>query len=180
MAQDGESKPVDHGPSVGSLFRQYGAQLERFLSRRAYRPQEASDMAQEVYLRMLRFPPDRVIERPHAYLYRIASNVVYDFNLKTRGAPVTFDSQIVEEFAAHAADAWTSDPGNRLMIEEELERMLMQLPRAQLVALVLHKRDGMTVAEIAAKLGVPADTVKSRIAHGLALCRAAARKSARR
>jgi RNA polymerase sigma factor (sigma-70 family) len=180
MTRSGKSRPADPGSSVSSLFREYGARLERFLSRRAYRPQEASDMAQEVYLRLLRFPPDRVIEKPHAYLYRIASNVVYDFNLKSRSAPVTFDSQIVEEFAAHAADAWTSDPGNRLMLEEELERMLMQLPRAQLVALVLHKRDGMTVNEIAAKLGVPADTVKSRIAYGLALCRAATRKSAKR
>jgi len=166
--------------TVGSLFKEYRVRLERFLARRAYRPVEASDLAQEVYMRLLRFPSERVIERPQAYLYRIASNVVHDFNMRHKEEQVTFDSDIAEEFAAHTADVWASDPGDQLIAAEELQRMLMKLPRAQLTALLLHKRDGMTVPEIAKLLGVPLDTVKSRIAFALALCRASARDGSKR
>ena len=177
---DQRSKPTVSGLSVVALFKEYGAKLEGFLARRSRRPQEARDLAQEVYLRLLRFPPEQVIERPHAYLYRIASNVVHDSNLRAKTAPVTFDSEIADEFATHAADVWGGDPGDQLIREEELRGVLMQLPRAQLIALLLHKRDGMTVAEIARQLNTPVDTIKSRIAYALAHCRAATRKPSKR
>jgi RNA polymerase sigma-70 factor (ECF subfamily) len=174
-----ESSKSTHGVRVDSWFKQYRSKLERFMARRAHRPVDASDLAQEVYLRLLRFPPERLIERPHAYLYRIASNVVFDFNARLRDAPVTFDSSVADELAAHALDTWSGDPSNQLAVEDELERILRRLPRAPLVALLMHKRDGMTVAEISKQLGVPPDTVKSRIAQAIALCRAATRRNGR-
>jgi RNA polymerase sigma-19 factor, ECF subfamily len=157
--------------SIGSLFKAYRASLERFVARRA-RPQDASDLAQEVYLRLLRFPPERIIEKPHAYLYRIASNVVHDFNSQRHDEAVTFDSQIAEELAESAVELWSGGLAESLIAQEELQRILLRLPRAQLAALLLHKRDGMTVPEIARHLNVPVDTVKSRIAFALAACRA--------
>ncbi len=176
MAPHRKPQSTALGASVGTLFKEYRQKVERFLARRTHLPDDAGDLAQEVYMRLLRFPPERIIERPQAYLYRIASNVVHDFNMRGREEPVTFDSDIADEFAAHAIDVWAADPGEQLIAAEQLQRMLTQLPPQQLAALLLHKRDGMTVPEIARHLGVPIDTVKSRIAYALAACRTAARK----
>jgi RNA polymerase sigma-70 factor (ECF subfamily) len=77
----------------------------------------------------------------------------------------TLEPAQVNGEAASASDA-----------EQELQRALGQLPRAQLAALLLHKRDGLTVPEIARQLDVPVDTIKSRIAHALAVCRSSVRK----
>lgn len=173
-----ESSKLTQSVPVDSWFKQYRSRLERFMARRTHRPVDASDLAQEVYLRLLRFPPERLIEQPHAYLYRIASNVVFDFNARLKDAPVTFDSSIADELSAQALDTWNGDPGNQLAVEDELERILRRLPRAPLIALLMHKRDGMTIAEISKQLGVPPDTVKSRIAQAIALCRAATRRNA--
>lgn len=171
-----QSSKLTRGVPVDSWFKQYRTKLERFMARRAHRPLDASDLAQEVYLRLLRFPPERLIERPHAYLYRIASNVVFDFNTRLKDAPVTFDSSIADELAARALDTWAGDPGDQVAAAQELDKVLRRLPRAPLVALLMHKRDGMTIAEISKQLGVPADTVKSRVAQAIALCRAATRQ----
>src|SRR5690242_4699598 len=97
--------------SVIALFKAYRSKLERFLARRAYQPHDAGDLAQEVYMRLLRFPPERVIDQPQAYLYRIASNVVHDFNMRVKEEPVTFDSEVADELSAQAADVWVGDPG---------------------------------------------------------------------
>lgn len=172
-----ESSKLTHGVPVDSWFKQYRNRLERFMARRAHRPLDAGDLVQEVYLRLLRFPPERLIEQPQAYLYRIASNVVFDFNTRLKDAPVTFDSSVADELSAHALDTWSGDPGNQLAVQDELERILRRLPRAPLIALLMHKRDGMTVAEISRQLGAPPDTIKSRIAQAIALCRAATRRS---
>lgn len=172
-----ESSKLARRVPVDSWFKQYRAKLERFMARRAHRPLDASDLAQEVYLRLLRFPPERLIEQPHAYLYRIASNVVFDFNTRLKDAPVTFDSSIADELAAQMLDTWTSDPEHQLALQEELDQILRRLPRAPLIALLMHKRDGMTIAEISKQLGVPPDTVKGRIAQAISLCHAATRRA---
>lgn len=165
------------GESMGSLFEHYRVRLQRFLAGRAHRRHEANDLAQEVYLRLLRFPPNEVIQRPQAYLYRIASNVVHDFNLRARQEPVTFDTDVTEELAEQAADVWAGDLADRLAIEQQLQRLLIQLPRGQLAALLLHLRDGLSYAEVAKELGIEANTAKKRIARALAQCRAAEQRS---
>jgi RNA polymerase sigma factor (sigma-70 family) len=164
------------GESMGSLFVHYRGRLERFLANRSRRPHEANDLAQEVYLRLLRFPPGEVIQKPQAYLYRIASNVVHDFNLRAAQEPVTFDTDVTEELAEQAADVWAGDLGDRLIAEQELHRLLVQLPRGHLAALLLHMRDGMSYAEVAKALGIEINTAKKRIARAIAQCRAAERR----
>jgi RNA polymerase sigma factor (sigma-70 family) len=166
------------GGSVTSLFEQYRSRLQRFLAGRSRRPHEANDLAQEVYLRLLRFPPTEVVQRPQAYLYRIASNVVHDFNLRDRQDPVMFDTDVAEELAEKAADVWAGDLGDRLVAEQELHRLLIQLPRGHLAALLLHMRDGLSYAEVAKALGIEVNTAKKRIARAIAQCRAAERRRA--
>lgn len=166
------------GEPMGSLFERYRARLQRFLGSRSRRPHEANDLAQEVYLRLLRFPPGEVIQRPQAYLYRIASNVVHDFNLRARQERITFNTDVTEELAEQAVDIWAGDLGDQVAAEQELHRLLIQLPRGHLAALLLHLRDGLSYAEVARTLGIEINTAKKRIARAVAQCRAAERQRA--
>ncbi len=163
---------------VLTLFEQYRERLQRFLYARSPRPQAAADLTQEVYLRLLRFPPQELLRQPQAYLYRIATNVLHDFNLRDRDDCVSFDSRAVDELADSAANAWLDDPADRLSVEQQLHHLLEQLPAAQRAALLLAKRDGLSYEDIAARLGVTVHAVKKYVVRALAHCRAMSRETA--
>lgn len=155
------------------VFEQYRPELRRFLRSRSHRAQAADDLAQEVYLRILRFPASEVIRQPQAYLYRIASNVVHDFNLRTQQEQVTYDSKAVDALAERVADVSEENFAERLEIQQGLERVLARLPPAWAAALILRKRDGLSYMEIGKEMNVSVHTVKKYIARAVAFCRTA-------
>src|SRR5262249_39360149 len=113
-------------------------------------------------------PPEEVIEQPQAYLYRIAANVVHDFNLRARSALVTFDERAVEEFAAQQADLSRDDVADRIGDQQELERLLAPLPAAWRAAIVLRHRDRFSYEEIARQLKTTVEAVKKYLVRGQA------------
>ena len=60
---------------VERLFADHGSSLQAFLYKRVRRRPDAADLAQEVYLRMLRVPDMDHVRNPEAYLYAVASNL---------------------------------------------------------------------------------------------------------
>lgn len=149
---------------LDAAFAEYRPGLQRFLRGRSHVPQTAADLAQEVYLRILRFPPHEVIEQPQAYLYRIAANVVHDFNLRARASLVAFDERAVEEFSEQQADASRDEVADR----DELEKLLAPLPPAWRAAIVLRHRDGFSYEEIAQQLKTTVEAVKKYLVRGQA------------
>jgi len=157
------------GPS--SAFEQYRSELGRFLRARVQQTQAANDLAQEVYLRILRFPPREVVLQPQAYLYRIASNVVHDFNLRSQAERVTYDSEMAESLAERPLQLDADNLEERLAAQQELAQVLAPLPLAWQAALVLRKRDGLSYVEIGKELGVSVHAVKKYIARAVAALR---------
>jgi RNA polymerase sigma-70 factor (ECF subfamily) len=69
VGQSGQERLVE-------WFREWRGSLRRFLLlRRGVAAADIDDIAQEVFLRLLRYDRTELIERPQAYLYRIAANV---------------------------------------------------------------------------------------------------------
>src|SRR6267154_2269282 len=62
--------------------------LVKFLARRTTTPADAQDLAQEVYLRLLRVERLALIRQPRSYLLRIAANLLHEWRLKARQAKV--------------------------------------------------------------------------------------------
>ena len=60
---------------VERLFVEHAGPLRAFLYRRVHRHPDAAELAQEVYVRMLRVPDMGTIRNPEAYLYTVASNL---------------------------------------------------------------------------------------------------------
>jgi RNA polymerase sigma-70 factor (ECF subfamily) len=158
---------------VGAAFEQYHAGLHRFLMQRLRSTQNAQDLAQETYLRLLRVDNHELVRKPQAYLYRIASNLVYEFKLRERNDPVAFDSEAFERAAESSPAVSVIDSSEAVGFAQQLESVLGQLPPLYRAVFVLRKRDGMSYSEIARTLDISVHTVKKYLARAVAQCRCA-------
>ena len=61
---------------VASVALRYGRELRRFLSIHLRDVDDVPDMAQKVYLRLLRVKNEEAIRDPEAYLFMVASEVL--------------------------------------------------------------------------------------------------------
>src|ERR1700675_1057199 len=68
---------VEPKPSlVERLFAEHRGALQTFFLRRIRAKADAADLAQEVYVRMLRISNQEAIRNPVHYLYTVANNLV--------------------------------------------------------------------------------------------------------
>jgi RNA polymerase sigma factor (sigma-70 family) len=171
---DKRDEPLQHpADPTGPQGTEDRAALVRFILGRLRSAEDARDLAQEAYLRFLQVPDEAVIRQPLRYLYRIALNLVYEFHLRRDRSIVTFDSQIAEE----QAERMPLDPGSELAqaltTTEQLDRILNQIPPHYRRVLVMHKRDGLSYAEIAAETGLSKQSVQKYLARAMAAARLA-------
>src|SRR5712671_1621387 len=61
---------------VEKLFAEHHGALQRYIYRHIRTKSDAPDLAQEVYVRMLRIGDSNAIRNPQLYLYTVASNLV--------------------------------------------------------------------------------------------------------
>ncbi len=163
------------GALTVSVFGRYGRELHRYLARRLRRPADADDLAQEVYLRLLRRNRDEAVANPRAYVYRIASHVVSEFQSRTAHGEdhVTFSSEAVEHLDRHPPEVASEDElAERLHLQREIQQALSQLPPTHQAIFLLHKRDGHSHEEIARKLEVSMHTVEKYLVQAKARLRA--------
>lgn len=161
---------------VTSVFQAYGSQLHGFLVRRLRRDQDAADVAQEVYIRLLRLGTSELVRQPHAYVYFVASQVVADFQMRASQHPVVYDSDAVERTFERPEDLQLDEIADRLQTQQELKRLLCKLSATHRNVLLLRKRDGLSLEEIAEKLGFSVHTVKKYLCQANAQILAFKRK----
>ncbi len=162
---------------AATIHEQFRTELHRFLARRLRGHQETDDLAQEVYLRLLRLEKSELIRQPHAYVYTIASHVAHQFRMRMQQNPVTFDSDALQVAADDPNQALPDQLAEHLNAERLVEQLLKDLPAMHRAVLVLCKRDGMSHEEIAAKLNISVHTVKKYIYEAKARITAAAKEA---
>jgi RNA polymerase sigma factor (sigma-70 family) len=161
----------DNRSFVASIAARYGHRLRRFLSVRLRNTADVPDLAQEVFLRLLRVEGCESIRSPEAYLFTIASHVIHQHAVRRSSEPVSVDiSEVFSELRAPSTD----DPPDRVAHAQrldELERMLAHLPARVATALVLHRIAGYSVQEVGDQLGVSRETAKKYLARAVEHCR---------
>src|SRR5688572_21192187 len=127
-----------------AAFAHYGAQLHRYLLRRLRHPQDAEDLAQEVFMRLSRIENSAFVRQPRAYLFGVASHVVCEFEMRSRITRkcITFDSEVLEQAAENPAEFLRDELAIRLDVQRQLRAALTSLPPMHLAVFLLHKRDG--------------------------------------
>ena len=141
--------------------------IRRALAQRLNRAADIDDLAQEVYLRLLRVPRPDLVRNPQAYLYRVALNVAEEWRAR---AAQSFDhsSEALQTLAAQ--DDLERDASSQQRAQA-IWQALEELPDASRTAVVLHVRDGMTYEEVARHMGVSRRAVKRYVAKGYAALR---------
>jgi RNA polymerase sigma-70 factor (ECF subfamily) len=145
------------------LVSRYQGPIYTFLLGRLGSPQRAEEAAQETFLRMLRGLPGYRAELPfRPWLYRIALNA--GRTLVEQGRVRARKEQ--EASAASNGRRTAVDPAENAL-HEEVHAALRELPDDQKEALTLHYSQGLSHAEVADALRVPAGTAATRIHQGL-------------
>ena len=131
-------------------FHQWRLPLRRFLLGRAgLAAADVDDVAQEVFLRLMRYEKAELVEHPQAYLYKVASNVATEWSIRARNRHAHD-----EKWLAQLIDL--EQPENQLERAEsadEIERALNTLTPYQREVLKLFFVSGKSYVEIAAQLG---------------------------
>jgi RNA polymerase sigma-70 factor, ECF subfamily len=160
-----------HAESLGVLVARWEAPLFRFVSRMVDRPEDAKDVCQETFLRILdKAAAFRDGARFSTWMYQIAINLCRDQARRKRRwghlvvAPPVSDDGVPHEHAAPS----TRDTNPVAAFEENerqgaVRRALARLPNDQREVLLLKEYEGLKFREIAGVLGVPESTVKSRM-----------------
>jgi RNA polymerase sigma-70 factor (ECF subfamily) len=161
----------DRKSFVAAIAERHGGRLRRFLSQRLRNRADTPDLVQEVYLRLLRVERHEEIRSPEAYLITVASHLLREHSLRQNGAPATVDiDELVADLHTLPEDdpAMLADAQQRL---KKIERVLEKMPPKAHAVLLMHRRDGFSLDEIAGRLGVSRSMVKKYLSRALSVCR---------
>jgi RNA polymerase sigma factor (sigma-70 family) len=131
--------------------------LRRFLVGKSSVPTaDLDDVAQEVFLRLLRYDRAELIEHPQAYLYKMAANVAAEWSVRMRYAR----PHEAKWLADLTANERAGDVAAQSELQGELERALMALTPRQREVVKLLFFESLSRAQIAERLGLSERTVK--------------------
>ena len=146
-----------------ALVRQFERRVYSIASGYAASPDEARDLSQDIFVRLYE-TRGRWVEASVfvPWLVRVARNVCLDHLRRKKARPPAEDLQADEmwDLASGAADPETElqEAGRRRLVWRAM-RALGQLSRE---VIQLKEIQGLSLQEVAAVLGVPVGTVKSR------------------
>lgn len=152
-------------------YEAYSDVLRGYLLRCLSSTERAHELTQEVYLRLLCVPDDRLVRYPQAYVFKIASHLVYELRRREQHGVVTFNSGTVDCLADSVSDHVNPEPGELLDMQQQIEGMLEHLPPLYATILVLKKQEGKTLHEIARELAISTHTAKKYLTQAVARCR---------
>lgn len=134
------------------LMRQYEGALRRFFGRRVRDATEVEDLVQEAFARLYESGDQRDLQRPVAYLFRIASNLIADRGRRLMRQPVQAELDSITERVGVAPD---QEQGRMLAdLQQALESALAQLsPRCREI-FIMRRFHNRSTAEIATMLGI--------------------------
>ena len=164
---------ADPKPSlVVRLFAEHRGALQAFFRRRIRSKADAQDLAQEVYLRMLRVSNQEAIRDPVLYLYTVANNLVKEHAARDRrqtGGTDLEDARASERLEPETATALEGELDSRQRIAE-LQAILRQLRPKCRAAVVLRFTHELSYREIATHLGVSPQMARKYVDQALAYC----------
>ncbi len=150
--------------ALGVLYDRYHQMVYRTALAISGDTEAASDLLQDVYLRLHRFAdrvdPDRPLE---PWLYRVTANLTCTWVKRRRWMRplediaewLVGDTRNSPSRAAENADEW-----------QQVEKAIAALPLPQRTVIAMYYINDLSIQEIAQVLDVPVGTIKSRLHYG--------------
>jgi RNA polymerase sigma-70 factor (ECF subfamily) len=161
---------ADPPPLIAAYMRKR-ADLVRFFTLRTGSAATAEDLVQDLYVKISEMTPPPDMRSAEAFLYRVGSNLMLDRSKAQR-------RQAARDHAwSQAAGGGGPEPvaqeapaDEAVAARQRLERLvagLERLPPQVAAAFRLHKFDGLSHSEVAARLGVSRSSVEKYIMSAL-------------
>lgn len=162
----GEDRTDGHA-ALDALYREESPRLLKSLARRTASPEEARDLVQEIFCRLARLGADRLqrVDRPQAYLSRMAANLLRD--RAKRSSRHELDRHVP------ADDAALPGPDQQRLLETRdmllrVEAAVLRLrPRTREIFMA-HRVEGLSYAEIAQRTGLSVKGVEKQMSKAIA------------
>jgi RNA polymerase sigma-70 factor (ECF subfamily) len=130
---------------------------------------DVDDLAQEVFLRLLRYGGNIALENPGAYLFRVTENVANEWSERAR-IRYPHDDSALEELRCES-----SQEPEVAVVEaqriQHIQSILAQLPARRREVVMSHLEHGMTYKEIAQQRGLTNRVVRRDIARAYGVLR---------
>ena len=153
-----------------ALVLKYQHKLVKLVTRYVRNPAEAEDIAQEAFIKAYRaLPQFRGDSAFYTWLYRIAINTAKNAVVSRDRSPVDydFDRDSIDESYDMQGRLKDSETPEGLVLTDEIRQTvnaaIEQLPEDLRTAIVLRELEGLSYEQIAATMGCPVGTVRSRI-----------------
>lgn len=153
--------------TVAGWFDEFHEDLLRRISGLRVSDSEVRDLAQEVFLRLLRVSNPDLVRHPRAYMLRVAANILQEWRLRGDRFVVTAPAEL-DTLPSNADPIRDIDGEARA---HQLNKALAALPPMYRAAVALRAQYGLTVAQVAIHLGVSERMVKRYIEKGYAILR---------
>jgi RNA polymerase sigma-70 factor (ECF subfamily) len=168
-----ESVPLAAGTtsplSVKALMTRYHNSLLSFLRSRLRVADDAADVAQETYIRMLQYEGSSEVRSPSSLLFRVAINVANDLS-RLEQVRHASDHCSIDDVVL---DSGSAAPEREVAAAQELDllsRKIEGLPPKCRQVFLLSRVQCMTYPEIARHCGISVKMVEKHISHALMLC----------
>jgi RNA polymerase sigma-19 factor, ECF subfamily len=149
--------------------RRWNRNLMQFLGRRVRSAVEVEDLAQEIYLRLLRAPDLLEVRNPQAYLLRVAGNVVAEWR---RQSP-PLEPFAPEEDGAPIDGCLPELVLDAALSQERLNQQLARMSPMMRAVVLLRLRDEHSYKRIAQELDLTLRQVRRYLARGYECLRGA-------
>ena len=148
------------------LYRSESGKLVRILTRRTSNRDDAQDLVQDIFLRFARIQErwPSPLERPQAYLRRIAANLLKDrarSDLRRSASSLG----VADEEALPGVDQQRHLEARDML--QRLEAAIMRLRPKTREIFMAHRIDGLTYAEIAERTGLSVKGVEKQMSKAL-------------
>jgi RNA polymerase sigma factor (sigma-70 family) len=153
---------------VERLFREHNEALIRFLVARLRSYQDARDVAQEAYVRLLSLDEPGAVSYLRAFLFKTAANLATDRQRRASTHLRATEIPLFHEFA----DVRTPErlAADRQTVQR-LERLIAAMPAKCRQAFILYQFEGLEFPAIAVRMGMSERMVRKYVLRALLHCR---------
>lgn len=156
-----------HSPAIGVLYQEHHGWLKGWLRKRTDCSEQAADLAQDTFVRLLQQRSLEAVREPRAYLSNIARGLMID-RFRRRRLEEAYLAAL-----ACAPEPLDISPEERMVLMEalvQIDQMLDGLgPRTREVFL-MAQLDGLSYVQISRQLRVSVTTVKKHAARAMVHC----------
>lgn len=165
-----DTRPAEFDAQFEQIYSAHHGWLRAWIRRRLDCADQACDLAQDVFIRMLVQRRGHELREPRAYLSSVARGLMVDL-FRRRSIEQAYAAALVLR-----VDAAEPSPEVRQQVIEtllQIDRLLDELGERPRDIFLRVQLDGLSLAEVGRQLGLSTNTVRKHFIRAMAQCLAA-------